>query len=136
MSNTYWKKDEIEQFRKRLMSLRKKISNNVNALENEAFLKTRQDSSGDLSNVPIHLADIGTDNFDRDMTIGLIENAEEGLRSIDIALEKLENKSYGRCEICDKMVSKTRLLAIPFVKHCIDCQRNEEIEQLRAEEAE
>ena len=132
MANKYWKKEEIEQFKKRLLTLRKKISGNVNALENEAFLKS--DSAGDLSNVPIHLADIGTDNFERDLTIGLIQNAEEGLRNIDIALEKIENKTYGKCESCNKMVSKTRLLAIPFVKNCINCQRDEEVDRVRDEE--
>ncbi len=132
MTGKYWKKDEIAQFRKRLMALREKIAGNVNSLGNEAFLKTSQDASGgNLSHIPLHMADIGTDNFDRDLTIGLIENAEEGLRNIDIALEKLDNKTYGKCEICDKMVTKTRLLAIPFVQNCISCQRNEEIEEAR-----
>lgn len=131
MDIKYWKKDEIEVFKKRLMILRGKLAGNVSSLENEAFLKSRQESSGDLSNAPIHLADVGTDNFDRDMTIGLIENAEEGLRNIDIALEKIDNITYGKCEICNKMVTKTRLLALPFVRHCIDCQRSEEIERSR-----
>lgn len=128
MNNKYWKRDEVNEFRKRLESLRAKIAGNVSSLENEAFRKNRQEASGDLSNVPIHLADVGTDNFDRDMTIGLIENAEEGLRNIDAALEKLDNKVYGKCEICNKMITKTRLLAVPFVENCISCQRDEEIE--------
>ena len=107
------------------MFFREKVSGNVNALGNEAFANTRQGSSGNLSNVPMHLADVGTDNFERDLAIELIENAEEGLRNIDIALEKMDNKTYGKCEICDKMVTKVRLMAIPFVKHCIKCQRVE-----------
>ncbi|MGR3317647.1 MAG: TraR/DksA family transcriptional regulator [Candidatus Anammoxibacter sp.] len=134
MNNKYWKKSEIEQFKKRLMYFREKVSGNVNALGNEAFSNTRQGSSGNLSNVPIHLADVGTDNFERDLAIELIENAEEGIRDIDIALEKMDNKTYGKCEICDKMVTKERLMAIPFVKHCIKCQRDEEIEQSRDED--
>lgn len=136
MVNKYWKKEEVEQFKKRLVTLREKLSGNVNSLGNEAFKNTRQDASGDLSNVPIHLADIGTDNFDRDMSIELIESAEEGVRKIDLALEKIDNKTYGKCESCDKMVSKTRLLAIPFVENCIQCQRDEEIEQSKDVEME
>lgn len=120
-----WKKEEIQLFRKRLIALREKLAGNVNSLGNEAFMN--KESAGGMSNVPIHMADIGTDNFDRDMTIGLIENAEEGMRNIDIALEKLDNNTYGQCDMCGKKVSKTRLLAIPFVQHCIQCQRDEEI---------
>ena len=135
MDRKYWKKDEVVLFKKRLLSLRGKITGNVDALQNEAFKNAGHESSGDLSNMPIHLADVGTDNFDRDLTIEFIENAEEGLRNIDTALEKLENKTYGRCESCDKMVTKTRLLALPFVKNCIHCQRDEETEQMSDEES-
>lgn len=126
MTNKHWKEEELAYFKKRLLSLRERLINNVNIMENEALRKSRQDSSGDLSNVPIHMADIGTDNFDRDMTIGLIENAEDGLRNIDMALEKIESNTYGQCELCGKLITKARLSAIPFAKYCIGCQRDEE----------
>lgn len=70
-------------------------------MENEALRKSGHDS-GDLSHVPIHMADVGTDNYDRDLTIGLIQNGEEELRAIDEALEKIANKTYGNCDECDK----------------------------------
>lgn len=136
MNNKYWKTEDIDQFKKRLLFLRGKVSGNVDSMGNEALKQSRQDSSGDLSNVPIHLADIGTDNFDRDLTIELIENAEEGLRSIDLALEKIENNTYGRCDACGKMITKARLYAIPFAKHCIGCQRDEEVEYPGGDEME
>lgn len=126
MTNKQWKEEELAHLKKRLLSLREKIINNVNTMENEALRQSRQDSSGDLSNVPIHMADIGTDNFDRDMIIGLIENAEDGLRNIDMALEKIESNTYGQCELCGKLITKARLSAIPFAKYCIGCQRDEE----------
>ncbi len=99
----------------------------MNFMEDEALGKNRQDASGDLSNVPIHMADVGTDNYDRDLTIGLIQNSEEELRAIDEALEKITKKTYGQCEECEKKISKTRLTALPYVKCCIDCQRKEEL---------
>ena len=74
------------------------------------------DASGDLSNVPIHMADVGTDNYDRDLTIGLIQNGEEELRAIDEALERIGNKTFGTCEECGKKISKARLTALPYVK--------------------
>ena len=101
---------------------------NVNFMEDEALGKSGQDASGDLSNVPIHMADVGTDNYDRDLTIGLIQNGEEELRAIDGALERIGNKTFGSCEECGKKVSKVRLAALPYVKNCIECQRQEEEE--------
>ena len=119
---------ELTQYKKILLALRQKLVGNVNFMEDEALGKTGQDASGDLSNVPIHMADVGTDNYDRDLTIGLIQNGEEELRAIDEALERISNKTFGSCEECGKKVSKVRLAALPYVKNCIECQRQEEEE--------
>jgi len=119
---------ELAQYKKTLLELRQKLVGNVNFMEDEALGKSRQDASGDLSNVPIHMADVGTDNYDRDLTIGLIQNGEEELRAIDEALERIGNKKFGLCEECGKKVSKVRLTALPYVKNCIECQRQEEEE--------
>jgi DnaK suppressor protein len=120
---------ELAQFKKSLLELREKLVENVHFMEDEALGKSRQESSGDLSNVPIHMADVGTDNYDRDLTIGLIQNGEEELRAIDEALEKISKKTYGLCEgeECGKKITKARLTALPYVKLCIDCQRQEEL---------
>ena len=119
---------ELAQYKRILLDLRKKLVGNVTFMEDEALGKSRQDASGDLSNVPIHMADVGTDNYDRDLTIGLIQNGEEELRAIDEALERIGNKTFGLCEECGKKVSKVRLTALPYVKNCIECQRQEEEE--------
>lgn len=119
---------ELTQYKKTLLELRQKLVENVNFMEDEALGKSGQEASGDLSNVPIHMADVGTDNYDRDLTIGLIQNGEEELRAIDDALERIGNKTFGSCEECGKKVSKVRLDALPYVKNCIECQRREEKE--------
>ena len=117
---------ELTQYKKILLAVRSKLAENVNFMEDEALGKNRQDASGDLSNVPIHMADVGTDNYDRDLTIGLIQNGEEELRAIDEALERINKKTYGVCEGCGKTITKARLTALPYVKCCIECQRLEE----------
>ena len=114
---------ELAQYKRILLDLRKKLVGNVTFMEDEALGKSRQDASGDLSNVPIHMADVGTDNYDRDLTIGLIQNGEEELKAIDSALGRIGNKTYGSCEECGKKISKARLTALPYVENCIECQR-------------
>ncbi len=120
---------ELAQYKRILLDLRKKLVDNVNFMEDEALGKSGQDASGDLSNVPIHMADVGTDNYDRDLTIGLIQNGEEELKAIDNALERIGNKTYGSCEECGKKIAKVRLTALPYVHNCIECQRLEEEEE-------
>jgi RNA polymerase-binding protein DksA len=99
-------------------------------MQGEALKRSRQDASGDLSNVPIHMADVGTDNYERELMIELIQNGEESVRSIDTALEKIEDGTFGVCELCAKKINKERLKAVPYAKLCIDCQREEEIENV------
>ncbi|HJW85402.1 MAG TPA: TraR/DksA C4-type zinc finger protein [Candidatus Brocadiaceae bacterium] len=123
-------KDDFAQFKKLLLTLRGRLVGKVDSMQGEALKMSRQDASGDLSNVPIHMADVGTDNYERDLMIELIENGEEGLRNIDTALEKMDDGSYGVCEICSKKINKERLKAVPYAKLCIDCQREEEIDKV------
>ena len=126
---------ELAQYKRILLDLRKKLVDNVSFMEDEALGKSGQDASGDLSNVPIHMADVGTDNYDRDLTIGLIQNGEEELKAIDNALERIGEKTYGTCEECGTKISKVRLTALPYVHNCIECQRLEEEEEEGEEEA-
>jgi RNA polymerase-binding protein DksA len=118
---------DLNQFRKALLFKRALLSGNVDALQDQALKRSRQESSGDLSNMPIHMADIGSDNFEQEFTLGLIENEEEMLREIDEALERIEDGSYGKCESCGKTIKKTRLKALPHARNCIECQRKEEL---------
>lgn len=124
------KAEDVAHFRKLLLSIREKLVGKVDSMQGEALKRSRQDASGDLSNVPIHMADIGTDNYERDLMIELIQNGEESVRSIDTALEKIEDGTFGICELCSKKINKERLKAVPYAKLCIDCQREEEVDNV------
>lgn len=76
------------------------------------------------------MADVGTDNYERDLMIELIQSGEESLRNIDAALEKIEEGTFGICELCGKKINKDRLKAVPYAKLCIDCQREEEMDSV------
>mgnify|MGYP006364985141 FL=1 len=123
-------KEEFTQVKKLLLSLREKLVGNVDSMQGEALKRSRQDASGDLSNVPIHMADVGTDNYERELMIELIQNGEESLRNIDTALEKIEEGTFGICESCEKKINKERLKAVPYASLCIDCKREEEIDNV------
>jgi len=89
-------------------------------MTDEALRKTRQSSTGDLSNMPIHMADLGSDNFEQEFTLGLIESERQILREIDEALARIENGTYGICLATGRPISKARLKAKPWAKYCIE----------------
>ena len=105
---------------------RELLSGDVNTLQNEALRKNRQEATGDLSNMPIHMADIGSDNYEQEFALELIQNEEVTLREIDEALKRIEDRSYGKCEDCGKKVPVARLKAKPHAKYCIECKRLQE----------
>ena len=115
-------KSELKAFRVLLVEQREALTGNIRAMEGEALKSSEQDFSVD------HMADHGSDNFEQDFTLGLIESEEERLREIHEALERIAAGSFGDCEGCGKPIAKTRLRAIPWTRHCIDCQRASERE--------
>lgn len=120
------KSEELEGIKRQLLMKRRTLVGDIAALEGEALKKSRQDASGDLSNMPIHMADIGSDNFEQELMVGLMENDEGALRDIDDALDKIERGVFGHCESCSTKIGSARIRAIPYARLCIECKRLEE----------
>jgi len=125
---TPFSSSKLREFSTRLIKLKDSLQTNVNQMEGEALSQSRRDAAGDLSNLPIHIADMGSDTYEQDFTLGLIENEGEEINEIDAALDKIEDKTFGICERCSKPISEKRLVAIPYARLCIDCKEKEEIE--------
>ncbi len=120
---------QLAMFRQMLIEKRRELLGDVRMLTRDALGKPRQESSGDLSNVPIHMADVGSDNWEQDFTIGLIANERQLVREIDEALARIEDRTYGVCLGTLKRISVARLRAKPWAKYSIEHAR--ELEQRR-----
>ena len=114
-------KRESKVYKQALLALRGRLRGDVSAMADAALNKTRSEASGDLSSMPIHMADVGSDNFEQEFTLSLMENDEEALNQIEAALERIEEGVYGQCVECDAKIPKTRLEAIPFTPYCVKC---------------
>ena len=120
------KAKDRESFKELLLQRRKMLTGDVNHMKDETLSKSRKDASGDLSTMPLHMADIGSENYEQEFTLGLVESEERELREIDLALERVKGRSFGICEICSKSITKSRLKAMPHARLCIKCKREEE----------
>ncbi|MFC1676742.1 TraR/DksA family transcriptional regulator [Planctomycetota bacterium] len=110
---------EIGKFKDLLLAKRNEILGNVISMEDEALHRQRSD----LSNMPIHMADIGTDNYETEYTLGLVDSERKLMREIDEALDRIENCTYGICEGSGKSIPKARLEAIPWARYCVEYAR-------------
>lgn len=111
---------ELEQFRQALHTLRSGRIGTKESREQEALRAAGQDVSVD------HMADFGTDNYEQEFTLGIVEQDVETLRDIHDALTRVKDGTFGLCEECLKPVARARLRALPYARLCIDCKMKEE----------
>ena len=118
-------KSELKEFKNLLLARKAVLQGDVKTLEDEAC-KKGTDAAGDLSTLPMHLADLGTDSHEQDISLGLMENETDELHEIQEAFERIKDGSFGLCENCRKKIPKERLRAIPYTRFCVPCKKKEE----------
>ncbi|MEK7730451.1 MAG: TraR/DksA family transcriptional regulator [Planctomycetota bacterium] len=122
---TYLNAKQLREFKTILLRKRGELAGDVERLTSEA-LKGNGQGRGDQSTMPIHMADLGSDTWEQDFTIGLIANEQNIVREIDDALERIADKTYGMCLATDQEISLARLHAKPWAKYCIEYERARE----------
>jgi RNA polymerase-binding protein DksA len=110
---------ELETFREALLAKRRELVGDMYSMEREAL----QRSGENLSNLPLHMADMGTDNYEQEFTLGLMEKDRQLLREINVALAKINDGTYGICEGTGKPIAKVRLEVQPWAKYSIEHAR-------------
>jgi len=128
------KAEDLDLFRQMLLRKRAELLGTVTQLQGDTLHKSRQESAGDLSSMPIHMADLGSDNWEQEFTLGLLANERDLIREIDEALARVEQGVYGVCQATGKHIQKARLRAKPWAKYCIEHARMLELRKTRGVE--
>ena len=119
-------KEDVLKLKTQLQVERAKIADGLNHIERDNLNRSQRDASGDLSGYSFHMADMATDNFDREFSLDIASAEQVVLNRIDGALRKIEEGSYGVCESCKKQISFKRLKAVPYAELCLKCQEDQE----------
>lgn len=107
-------KPEWVKYQENLMDLRERLLNQMNGLAKE--------SAAEMDNYSLHMADSGTDNFDRDFALSLLSSDQDAIYEIEEALKRIERGTYGTCELTAKAIPKARLEAIPWTRFTVEAQ--------------
>jgi len=110
---------EIKNFEAMLLAKRNEILGNVITMESEALRRDRSD----LSNMPVNMAELGTDNYEIENILGLMDSERKILVEIEDALIRIQDGIYGICEVGNEQIPKERLIAIPWARYCVACAR-------------
>lgn len=111
---------DVTRFQELLFAKRRALVGDLKSMETQAFKLSGQDTSAN------HMADYGSDNYEQDFTLGLIESNEEVVLQIDAALARIEKGTYGICETCEQPIPEARLEALPWTGFCVKCQQQQE----------
>lgn len=105
-----------------LVKLHEEVYEGLHRHAEETLRRSNKEDSGDLSSYGQHMADAGTDSFDRDFALSMVSNEQEALYEIDEAIRRIREGNYGVCEITGKPISRERLRAVPFTRYSVEGQ--------------
>ena len=107
-------KSEWRKYYETLLDLHQRLQAQMSGLAKE--------SAEEMSNYSLHMADSGTDNFDRDFALSLLSSDQDAVYEIEEALRRIERSVYGVCELTNKSIPKARLEAIPWTRFTVEAQ--------------
>ncbi|MFG0335273.1 MAG: TraR/DksA family transcriptional regulator [Maioricimonas sp. JB049] len=122
------KEKDLEQFKSLLLALQARLRGDVNQLSTGAL------NGGQDSKSPTHMAELGTDAYEQDFSLTLMESEQNVLEEIHDALKRIDDGTYGLCEGCladgkshtKSSIPKTRLKVLPHARNCVECERKRE----------
>lgn len=120
-------KSELKLYRAMLVKEREKVGGGLSHIAETTLNKSQRDASGDLSGYSFHMADQASDDYERDFSLGRATDEQKILYSIDEAMKRIEDGSFGSCLQCGKAIPKKRLKALPYAELCIECKKAREV---------
>jgi len=121
----YTKKD-LKEFKLIVQKRKEEILDDLKHISDDTLRKSQKEASGDISGYTYHMADVATDNYDREFSLGLASGERKSLYELDDALKRIEEGSFGICDDCKGIITKIRLKAVPSARLCIKCQQKRE----------
>lgn len=124
-------KKTLKTFKDLLLKKKEELQKGIQHIAEDTLKTSQRDSAGDLSAYSLHMADVATDNYDREFSLGLADKEQVIVHRIDAALEKIEEGTYGDCEVCAKKIAAARLKVVPYAELCMPCQEKQEKKKRR-----
>jgi len=119
-------KKELKDYKKIILKKKEAVLDDLKHITDDTLKKSQKEASGDISGYTYHMADVATDNYDREFSLGLASNERRSLYELDDALKRIDDETFGFCDDCKNPIAKIRLKAVPSARLCIKCQEKRE----------
>ncbi len=117
---------QLEHIKEIILKKREEVQKNLDYLRSTVLDSTTKEATGDHSAYSYHMADLGTDNMEREKAFMFAARDEKYLKQLNDALQRIENGTYGICRVCGNEISFKRLEAVPTTTICFDCKVKEQ----------
>ncbi len=115
-------KKDLEHFQQLIMKKKEEVKKNLDYLRSTVLDSTTREATGDHSAYSYHMADLGTDNMEREKAFLFAARDEKYLKQLEQALERIRRGTYGICRVCNNEIARARLEAVPTTTICFDCK--------------
>ena len=119
-------KSDLNDFKKIVLKRKEEILGDLKHISDDTLRKSQKEASGDISGYTYHMADVATDNYDREFSLGLASSDRQSLYELEDALKRIDDGSFGICENCKRFITKVRLKAVPQARLRVKCQEKRE----------
>ena len=119
-------KKETKVFYDLLIKKKAELLKGIEHIAKDNLKTSQREAAGDLSAYSLHMADVASDNYEREFSLSLADTEQKLLNRINDTLEKIDTGTYGTCELCEKKITKARLKIVPYAEMCVPCQEKQE----------
>ena len=126
MRRKKWLKKDLEVFKKLILKRKEELIEDIQHISENTLMQSQKDASGDISGYTYHMADVATDTYDREFSLGLASQDHKLLYELEDALKRIEEGKFGTCEACGCAITKARLKAVPQARMCVKCQEKKD----------
>ncbi|MCG8431349.1 MAG: TraR/DksA family transcriptional regulator [Candidatus Omnitrophica bacterium] len=126
MRRKKWLKKDLEVFKKLILKRKEELIEDIQHISENTLMQSQKDASGDISGYTYHMADVATDTYDREFSLGLVSQDHKLLYELEDALKRIEEGKFGTCEACGCAITKVRLKAVPQARMCVKCQEKKD----------
>lgn len=117
---------DLQKYKEKLLNLKEQVSDEIKHLSEDTLMKSQKELSGDMSGYGLHMADVASDNFERDFSLERVSDGRNVIIEINEALRRVDEGTFGKCSMCKGPINKQRLEALPHSRFCKRCKEKHE----------
>ena len=128
MSKNKYSKRDLDRFRKSIQQKIDKLSGSMDDLRDDLNINSKGNASLSQDSVySVHMADAGTDSYEREKGFHLMNRETDYVNFLNLALERISTGEFGICLVCDSKIPEERMMEVPNATKCVTCKEDEKL---------